>query len=88
MVKSSKIGWKTKILVFISSFKFIFLDFSLNTSRPIKKEGVKISKTEYAVFVKYVKYQVEQTFYKIKTIGQSEEMSWLISFGLSHYKKK
>jgi hypothetical protein len=29
----------------------IFLGFSLNTSRAIKREGVKISKTEYAGFV-------------------------------------
>jgi hypothetical protein len=32
---------------------FIFLDFSLNTSRAIKKGGLKILKTEYAVFVFY-----------------------------------
>jgi hypothetical protein len=32
---------------------FISLDFSLNTSRAIKKGGVKILKTEYAVFVYY-----------------------------------
>jgi hypothetical protein len=32
---------------------FIFLDFSLNTSRAMKKEGVKISKTKYAFFVYY-----------------------------------
>jgi hypothetical protein len=51
---------------------FIFLDFSLNTSRAIKKEGVKISKTEYEVFVQY---QVEQTYKKIRTIGQREKMS-------------
>jgi hypothetical protein len=47
---------------------FIFLDFSLNTSRPIKMEGV------------YVHYQVEQTYFKIRTIGEREEMTCLISF--------
>jgi tagatose-1,6-bisphosphate aldolase len=60
---------------------FIFLDFSLNTSRPIKKKGVKIFKTEYAVFVQY---EVEQTYKKIRTIGQHEEMSCLISNGMRH----
>jgi hypothetical protein len=39
------------------TFMFIFLDFSLNFSKAIKKEGVKISKAEPAVFVQY---QVEQ----------------------------
>jgi hypothetical protein len=38
---------------------------------------VKISKTEYAV-----QYQVEQTYLKIRAIGQLEEMSCLISNGM------
>jgi hypothetical protein len=63
-------------LLFLFVFKiFLYLHFKR------KKEGVKISKPEYAVFVHY---QVEQTYEKIKTIGQREDMSCLISFGLSH----
>jgi hypothetical protein len=42
----------------------------MNTSRAIKKEGVKISKTEYAVFVHY---QVEQTVARLQMFAQSEE---------------
>jgi hypothetical protein len=45
---------------------------------------VKISKTEYVVFVQY---QEEQTYKKIRTIGQREEMSCLISFGFSRRYK-
>jgi hypothetical protein len=55
----------------------IFLNFSLSTSRAIKKGGAKISKTEFVVFVHY---QVEQTYLKIRIVGQREEMSYLISF--------
>jgi hypothetical protein len=40
---------------------FIFLDFSLNTSRAIKKERVKISKPEYAVFMYYKKIKIEKS---------------------------
>jgi hypothetical protein len=40
---------------------------------------VKISKTEHALFVQY---EVEQTYLKLKTIGQREEMSCLISNGM------
>jgi hypothetical protein len=46
-----------------------------------KKGGVKIPKTEYAVV--FVQYQVKQTYCKLRTIGQREEMLCLISFGLS-----
>jgi hypothetical protein len=52
----------------------------LNTSRAIKKGGGENLKTDYAVFVHY---QVEQTYKKIRMIGQREEMSCLISFGMS-----
>jgi hypothetical protein len=48
---------------------FSLLDFSLNTSRAIKKERVKISKTKYAVFVQN---KVEQPYKKIWTIGQRQ----------------
>jgi hypothetical protein len=57
IMKQFKIGWKTKILVMFSCFQVHLLKLSLNTSRPIKKEGVKISITEYAAFVQY-----EQTY--------------------------
>jgi hypothetical protein len=39
MIKQFIIGWKTKILVFITCFHVHFLSFTLNTSRAIKKEG-------------------------------------------------
>jgi hypothetical protein len=62
-------------------------DFKWNTSiikckSHKKKEGVKISKTDYAVFVHF---QVEQIYLKIRSIGQREEMSCLISFGMSQF---
>jgi hypothetical protein len=56
---------------------FIFLDFSLNTSRAIKKEGVKISKTEYAVFVYYKlesKYKKSSKFEKVMIQNQQKIM--------------
>jgi hypothetical protein len=62
-------------------------DFKWNTSiikckSHKKKEGVKISKTDYAVFVHF---QVEQIYLKIRSIGQREEMSCLISFGMRQF---
>jgi hypothetical protein len=54
---------------------FIFLDFSLNTSRAIKKEGVKISKSEYAVFVYYKlesKYKKSSKFEEVMAQNQKK----------------
>jgi hypothetical protein len=64
---------------FQSSFlvnMFIFLDFSLNTSRAIKKEGLKISKTKYAVFVYYKLAKFDKLFYE----DIKNEMVYIVSF--------
>jgi hypothetical protein len=59
IVKQFKIGLKTKILVIFSSLHVHFLRFLFEHLKSHKKGGVKISKTEYAVFVQY---EVEQTY--------------------------
>jgi hypothetical protein len=54
---------------------FIFLDFSLNTSRVIKKEGVNITKTEYVVFVYYKlesKYNKSSKFEEVMVQNQKK----------------
>jgi hypothetical protein len=59
---------------------FIFLDFSLNTSRAIKKEGVKISKTEYTVFVYYKqdsKYKKSSKFEEVM-VHNKKKMTYFI----------
>jgi hypothetical protein len=60
---------------------FVSLDFSLNTSEAIKKEGVKISKTEYAVFVYY---KLESRYKKSSKFGSKSKKKSDFKWNTSH----
>jgi hypothetical protein len=51
---------------------FIFLDFSLNTTRVIKKGGGKISKTMYVYYKLESKYKKSSKFEKVMVQNQKK----------------
>jgi hypothetical protein len=64
-------------------FMFIFLDFSLNTGRAIKKGRGEISKTEYAVFVYSKLESIYKKSSKFEEVRVQNLKKCLISNGMS-----